>query len=343
MNELLCFVQNNFVKISKEELSTAICSFYATDEVVRAKNCLFSLASSANVNDLPRNVTRKAGENKRRMDTDDTLQLFALLDVNKAPLPTFAATNLSRLPAPVNSTGSEISFLKHDVHDLHDKLAYVQSKLDSLCSVVVPSTVQSSTLAGMASSEGQEFLLSSGPNSATIAPMTSTSIGQGEIITTSVCAVEPTTAPVMKAPINYSGCGVDPGASVQADWAQVAATLNNEIPFQTVTYKRQRQPVLVGSRLIDCGVKAVPRRLTCFVGRLDNLTTVEDLTVYLSNAGIKDVKCTKLIPKDGRKFYSAAFRVSCDSSSKNLFYDETLWPAGVELRDWVFHNRNGES
>lgn len=101
--------------------------------------------------------------------------------------------------------------------------------------------------------------------------------------------------------------------------------------------------MLVGSRLIDCGVKAVPRRLTCFVGRLDNLTTVEDLTVYLSNAGIKDVKCTKLIPKDGRKFYSAAFRVSCDSSSKNLFYDETLWPAGVELRDWVFHNRNGES
>jgi hypothetical protein len=36
VNELLCIVQNNFAKISKEELDTAICSFYATDEVVMA-------------------------------------------------------------------------------------------------------------------------------------------------------------------------------------------------------------------------------------------------------------------------------------------------------------------
>jgi hypothetical protein len=149
----------------------------------------------------------------------------------------------------------------------------------------------------------------------------------------------------MKTPVNSSGFVVDPGLvqSVPISWAQVAATFNNEVPFQTVTHKRQRQPALVGSRVIDCGVKAAPRRLTSFVGRLDNLTTAEELKVYLSNTGVKGVKCTKLIPKDGRKFYSAAFRVSCDFGCKDLFYDETLWPAGVELRDWVFHNRNAEA
>jgi hypothetical protein len=104
--------------------------------------------------------------------------------------------------------------------------------------------------------------------------------------------------------------------------------------------------VLVDSIVIDCGVKAAPRTITCFVGRLDNLTTAEVLISYPSNAdGVKRVKCAKLIPKDGRRFYSAVFRVSCDFGSKDLFYEhvyspkgkkmrfyyETLWPAGAAL------------
>jgi hypothetical protein len=141
---------------------------------MKAKICMFSLACSTNLTDLPHNVTRKAGENKRRMDTDDTLQLFALLDVNKATLPLFAATNLSLLPSPVNSTRSEISFLMQDVHDLHEKLTSVQSKLDNLCSVFVPSTVQCSTSAGSSSTVAKRI---GDSNSESAAPLTFTAYG----------------------------------------------------------------------------------------------------------------------------------------------------------------------
>ena len=47
---------------------------------------------------------------------------------------------------------------------------------------------------------------------------------------------------------------------------------------------------------------------------------------------------TPVVPRDGRTFKTAAFRVSCDAKFADLFYDEASWPAGCELRDWVFRN-----
>ena len=87
-------------------------------------------------------------------------------------------------------------------------------------------------------------------------------------------------------------------------------------------------------------VKAVPRYLVCFVGRLERDTTEDDLCNYLAEAGIKDAACRKLEDKDG-VFRTAAFRVSCRAEYRSLFYDESTWPEGAELRDWVFRRRNG--
>ena len=89
------------------------------------------------------------------------------------------------------------------------------------------------------------------------------------------------------------------------------------------------------------GVKAVPRRQTCFVGRLVPSVTDECLEQMLKDNGILDVRCKKITPKNGKVYSTAAFRVSCVAAYESLFYDETLWPSGVELRDWVFYNNNG--
>jgi len=48
--------------------------------------------------------------------------------------------------------------------------------------------------------------------------------------------------------------------------------------------------------------------------------------------------CRKLINKDN-KFQTAAFMVSCDSSCSDIFYNESSWPAGCELRDWFSTTR----
>jgi hypothetical protein len=83
VNEVLCLVQNNYVKINRNELSATTVMFYITDDVVKAKNCLFIVANGLQMDELPGQVVREVGENKRRLDTDDLLQLYGILDVNK--------------------------------------------------------------------------------------------------------------------------------------------------------------------------------------------------------------------------------------------------------------------
>jgi hypothetical protein len=70
INELLCYIRFNYIKVSKSELCASIVSFYTTEEVVNAKNVLFklTLANGLNINDLPKLINRKSGENKRRLD-----------------------------------------------------------------------------------------------------------------------------------------------------------------------------------------------------------------------------------------------------------------------------------
>jgi hypothetical protein len=60
---------------------------------------------------------------------------------------------------------------------------------------------------------------------------------------------------------------------------------------------------------------------------------------WMSTVGLVEPLCKKLQAKDGRKFSTAAFRVSCSERSKDLFYNEDSWPLGCELRDWIFYDR----
>jgi len=121
---------------------------------------------------------------------------------------------------------------------------------------------------------------------------------------------------------------------------QAAALASNPKPFIQST-RPAMQTTKVGKRLATSAVKAVPRPLVCFVGRLDLSTTAESLHDYLEEAGIMDAVCTKLVAKNGRTFHTAAFRVSCSAEYRELFYNEDNWPEGAELRDWFFTNRNG--
>ena len=87
--------------------------------------------------------------------------------------------------------------------------------------------------------------------------------------------------------------------------------IDSEAPFRTVSYKR-RVPDVVGRKNSDCGIKAGLRRIACLVGRLEIGTTVEALTEYLMQAGVKSVRCTKLKAKPDRVIHTDAFRISYD-------------------------------
>ena len=127
---------------------------------------------------------------------------------------------------------------------------------------------------------------------------------------------------------------VGDGQQQSNSWSKLAADLTGH------EAALQHRKIRVGAKVGDCRIKSVPRQLTCFDGRLDDSTTEEELHEYLTGVGMKGVVCKRLVPKDGRVFKTAAFRVSCCLESKELFCNESNWPAGAELRDWVFYNRN---
>jgi len=85
------------------------------------------------------------------------------------------------------------------------------------------------------------------------------------------------------------------------------------------------------------GSERVPQLTT---STLEAGTTEQQLAAWLAGVGILGATCSLIVPKDGRTFKTVAFRVSCDVQYVNLFYDEALWPAGCELRDWVFRNKS---
>jgi len=68
--------------------------------------------------------------------------------------------------------------------------------------------------------------------------------------------------------------------------------------------------------------------------------TGEDLATFLPQQGILDAQCENLVAKNGRVFNTSAFKVTRSPQFESLFYDESKWPAGVELRDWIFYKKD---
>jgi hypothetical protein len=137
---------------------------------------------------------------------------------------------------------------------------------------------------------------------------------------------------------------IDAGNETSNAWAIVSPRrMGTSRTTAAMTSRPKASVKLTGSRPMstsDQTVKAVPRKavLSAYVGRLHKDTTEEALTEFLSDVGLKGVVCKKLKAKEGRVFYTSAFYVTCSADSKVLFYDETIWPEGAELRDWVYYN-----
>jgi hypothetical protein len=131
VNELLCYVQNNYKKEARALLCVAINGFYNDEEVSTAKNVLYGLLDELKVEGLKRKICRQGTDNKRKIECDDILGLFALVDNAKCELPIFVASDLKRVPtvAPgdvdiygmastINSLLSQVNVLTKKVEEL---------------------------------------------------------------------------------------------------------------------------------------------------------------------------------------------------------------------------------
>ena len=322
VNELLNFATFYVKRVSKAHLCDAITSFYHEDELSTAKLHLSEAAADSGqtidgwskfINNKGVPIHRKGdGVVRRAAEADDIVSMIAVLDANGVRLPTYASVDLSRIPPPLISAANNNTAMS----DVAKALEGFAKRLDALeegwrTSPVVPA-VQPVNCAARQSVVASPVLSSDG-------------------------APQPAYMPATVMPA-MGRLQVHMDQNKQS-WA--GAAISGNVPdFVNAVKQANKSVVRVGTNTNNSvKVKAVPRELACFVGRLDASTTAEDLHEYLTAKGMKGVYCRKLEPKNGRVFKTAAFKVTCCVESRHLFLDESCWPGGAELRDWVYYPR----
>jgi len=355
-----------------------------------------------NVEDLPRQTTRRAGDNKRRNDTQDIIDLYKLLDAldTDFPLPIFTAAFLKRLP-PFQPDATDFCSLASSVEFLQFQMADVLKRLKSLghagSGVGIAGSRHSGGGAGsgVGGAIGMGSSFSSNNNHAEVENLSMGSIelsggrlpvgNPGGLVNGQLlggAAGGPQGGPSgllgqvgsswLMGPAPPSGwlnCpigGADlppppPGFATGQSFGQVN---HSQQPGQQLSWLATKQQPhgssgasyaaaaakpaesrVLGSR--SCGrpgleqIKTIPRRITAFVGRMHIDTTEDELVKFLSDAGLHDIKCTKLKIPVGKSFKTAAFCVSCPETCKDTFYRDNTWPDGAEVRDWHFKSRTG--
>ena len=116
--------------------------------------------------------------------------------------------------------------------------------------------------------------------------------------------------------------------------------------------KNNRQPKHMTRKIIAKGgsdfavskIKSVtrdnPKVWHTFVGRLDPATSPDDVSSYLGDAGISVISCTALPKTQQWHNKYAAFRVVVTLDHKDRMFEDELWPAGTDVRDWQFTTRS---
>lgn len=309
LNEVLCFIQHNFDKYAKDDILTVLNGFYTADEINNAKLKAFEAVEHLREHEaaegrMPRLSTRKQSADKQRLDAQDILALLSFCDVRKLELPTFVASDLRRLP-PFKPTDTDMCQLAANIHSLREEVA----SLAEIKTTVHELTKKLNLISAVdhVGSKANPIALQPQITRPTVTETTPESSQQNSLS--------------------------------NDKWARLLDTAG-EGDWAIAKPKLKPKPKVIHGAKTATVIKSVPRPTVVFVGRLELSTSENDMIELLEEAGIQDPKVTRIKCKDpGRKFNTAAFRVSCDTSYQELLYDETIWPAGCELRDWIFYNK----
>jgi len=307
ISELLCFYLNKYGKTHLKNIKEVIISFYDADEILKAKELLHSELSNVHTEGLPR-LSRRQGDNRSLRDVDDITTYITIADEagTLSSLPVFVAADLSRVPS--------LNMEDLDITVLAKKLSMIEAKVsrhDELLREASKTNLYPVSSPMMTDANDQP-----------VQPSTQSTVHvePSELLSQSIDREE-----------EKENTTTD-----KLDFVTVVRKQPKPRPVPTVPAVRVHGTKVMSST--SNPVRTVPRKkvLAAFVGRLHIDTTEKQLTEFLLNEGMKGVVCKKLKSKEGQTFTTAAFYVTCATESDNLFYNENCWPAGVELRDWVY-------
>jgi len=373
-SDVLFFVCKSFKRFDKSTILGTLSKFYHEDELCSAKSELCKYVAklqsdalvtpdqatptidgwSKFVNSKGAPIVRKANEpgQRRRLEADDVLNMIMLLDVHKVELPKFVAEDLDRVPRDIvtadGTTDSLLAEVGKLVANVNQVLSQFTATMDTIiqrldgveAKLATPFTSMSqAVLQRLDDIENKISSMSTLPRvmpvGSTAVPYSSSSSVPSPASSSSSSSSLPT--PGTELTVGNLSPTDDTGAA--KSWADQARDLRAADPQQV--FVRRKPIVRVWGKASNSTIKAVPRQLTCFVGRLHLDVTGEALATFLHQQGILDAQCKKMVAKNGRVFNTSAFKVTCSPQFESLFYDESKWPAGVELRDWIFYKKDG--
>ena len=302
--EMLCFIQNNYGKIPKNDLLSIVHGFYDDDEAKEAKEMLFDWAST--IDGTPRAKTRKDSTNRRRLECEDILGLVEFLDKKKIELPVFVAVKLHRVPKMTPSDIDTVN-LAETVADLKQQVSVLATQLQQVSSMVSSINVIASRRPGDKGMENAAKMPDGAKSSSFV-------------------------------PDGAADCLTDKSVASFADLMQATDESPSDQWFTVVKNKSRSTRRIVGSNQDkETAIKAVGRQSWhVFVGRLQPSTTEDDMSKFLADSGINVVKCSLLKKTEKWQEKYAAFRLVVDINDKDKVFDDVMWPSGVDVRDWVF-------
>lgn len=304
VNETLYVIQNYFGKVAENNLVTTITGFYEDDEVVGAKEVLFSVADSLKIDGLPRLYKRKEGNAKRRLDCEDAIALWKFMDkLPDVKKPLFAAVKANRVPS---FSPSEV-----DIVSLTQSVISTKQQVDELKCIIEALSNKVDAKAEVAKS------LPSGSNN--VSPELTTAKPDHQ--TPTKTEESPTFADKVRMKQN-------------GEWVTVARKpRSNPEPVRR----------LVGNGGDHHKIKAAqpsnPKAWHVFVGRMAPDTDKDDICDFLKDWQINVIDCSLLTRREKWHEKYAAFHVTIEYEFKDAIFDKVDWPEGVDVRDWAFKSR----
>jgi hypothetical protein len=355
VNELLCYLTAHHGKATSKQLKTVLSNFYNEDEIQQAKEQLMKDVETVSPNLLHR-IPKRKGENRSKMNVDDILDIYAVVDENVLvlQLPKYAAVDLFRLP--------DVKLEDIDIYNMAIKLEKLENKVHGLEGIINSRTI--------------EVLLEDQDNTALLKPQ----LGHNSLASMQNRETRHEQPDIQVASSLSNDNAVNPSQR-SADNSWVVVARKNQRMMTDVTFggegrrnpngptggsgrliKRAAQPAQSGRQLKrsekifgentqPCAgairpVVPLTRKAVFHVDNISDDCTPEELTCYLNKNDIGVLTCFRV--KSWVKCESglpiAAYRVCVDAKFRDSILSPLLWPSGVTVRDWQFqHNNDGRT
>jgi hypothetical protein len=335
LSEVLFVIQNKFSVVPNNNLHNVLTSFYSDDEILKAKKCLHDIAVKLCGAKIVGRFVSRSGENRRKMNTADLLDIFSLIDRQNASLPLFVAGSMMRIPG-IRPLESDVVALSASLADLRQQVLFIKT------SVSKSQTVGPAPASSVRDSDQPESVKPSASSiDLNFFPEQSGSPLMVEL------PPEPASKPaVAELCVTLSNAGIDnattmdKGASSlqspdEQDWTLVEPRNKKRSPPATQSKPTSNRPIIGVRELPNAKVKAasVIKSWHCKLSRLAKDVTVDGIKEYMSDFGVNLISVESLTVRRGQP---ATMHIEVPLADKDRVMSSDFWPSGVRIAGWRF-------